>query len=243
MLARRYGIGHTVRCAPVHSFQRGAKTLMRNVSRVVVGIVLALVNTLTAQADFRAGADAAAKGNFAAAMSEWKTAAAAGDVDAQYNLGALLLSGKAGTTDIAGGVRWIDKAASQGHTEAAFALGMIFYAGLGEQLKPDFKRAYDAFLISAGKGHVESQYNVGVMLMNGQGTKQDLPAAAEWFRKAADRGHPQAQYNLGTLYLSGSGVKKDPEAAFKSFRKAAEQDYPAAQYNVARLYMEGQGTA
>src|SRR5829696_2562401 len=100
---------------------------MGNASRLIAGIVMALVIALPARADFRAGADAAAKGDFATAMNEWKTAAAVGDVEAQYNLGALLLSGKAGATDIPGGIRWIEKAASQGHAEAAYSLGMMFY--------------------------------------------------------------------------------------------------------------------
>ncbi|WP_296820939.1 hypothetical protein [Thiobacillus sp.] len=46
------------------------------------------------------------------------------------------------------------------------------------------------------------------MLMNGQGTKQDLPAAAGWFRKAADQGHALAQFNMGIFYASGKGVEK-----------------------------------
>ncbi|QLQ04076.1 MAG: sel1 repeat family protein [Thiobacillus sp.] len=82
-----------------------------------------------------------------------------------------------------------------------------FYTG-SQDVKQDLKRAYTAFEAAAKKGHAASQYNVGIMLMNGQGTKQDLPAAAGWFRKAADQGHALAQFNMGIFYASGKGVEK-----------------------------------
>src|SRR5688500_10072630 len=99
-------------------------------------LVLALLLTLSpyASADFQTGAAAAGKGDFTTAMKEWKPAAAAGNADAQYNLGALLLSGKVGTPDFQNGVSWIEKAAKQGHVEAAYSLGMIFYTGLGDKI-------------------------------------------------------------------------------------------------------------
>ncbi|QLQ04077.1 MAG: sel1 repeat family protein [Thiobacillus sp.] len=77
-------------------------------------------------ADFKTGLDAANRGDFNTAVQEWTPLAAAGNADAQYNLGALLLSGKTGQPDAKDAVKWIEKAAAKGHVEAAYALGMIF---------------------------------------------------------------------------------------------------------------------
>src|SRR5690348_16546071 len=87
-LARSHHIGHTsdLRIQRLPVFDQETETFMKNVSAFALGILLALMSAVSALADFRAGADAAAKGDFATAMSEWKTAAAAGDAEAQYNL-------------------------------------------------------------------------------------------------------------------------------------------------------------
>jgi len=81
----------------------------------------------------------------------------------------------------------------------------------------------------AEHGDAPAQYNLGVMLRDGQGVPQDLAGAAMWFRKAAQQGLTDLQYNLGAMLLFGQGVPQDPAAAERLFRGAAAQGMALAQ--------------
>lgn len=232
------GKAHGMRCSV---FSMRMKQLKKQISGVLLGVVLTALAPYTV-ADFKSGLDAANRGDFNAAQKEWKALAQKGDAESQYNLGALLLSGKLGQQDPKKAVAWIEKAANQGHVEAANALGMLYHTG-SKEFAQDFKKAYKYFLVAAKKGNPPAQFGLGVMLLNGQGVKKDVAAGADWVRKAAEQGHVMAQYSLGVFYASGQSGKKQPEDAYKWFFKAADQGLPGAQYNVARMNMDGQGVA
>ena len=68
-----------------------------------------------AAADATAGKTAAAGGDFVLAEKEWRAAAKAGNADAQYHLGALLITDKLGAPKVEEGVQWWRQAALQGH--------------------------------------------------------------------------------------------------------------------------------
>ena len=62
----------------------------------------------------------------------------------------------------------------------------------------------------AKQGDSESQYNMGVFYMNGEGITQDYKKAIEWFSKAAESNDSEAQYNIGIIYVNGGyGIQKD----------------------------------
>jgi TPR repeat protein len=52
---------------------------------------------------------------------------------------------------------------------------------------------YQNLLKKAHTGDIRAQVQVGIALLNGDGTLSDPAAAAEWFRRAANAGDPQAQ--------------------------------------------------
>lgn len=105
----------------------------------------------------------------------------------------------------------------------------------------DYGTAYRFFKPLAEKGDADAQYNLGIMLENGQGLPRDDAGAARWYRMAAERGSADAQYNLGVLYDEGRGVPRDDAEAMKWYRKAAEQGMPEAQHNLGYLRYKGQG--
>ena len=61
----------------------------------------------------------------------------------------------------------------------------------------------------ADQGHVDAQFNLGIMYSIGKGVVQDYKQALFWYRKAADQGLSSAQCNLGVMYNDSRGVVQD----------------------------------
>ncbi len=96
-------------------------------------LVPALVMALAApvRADFDHGAAAAIKGDFAAALAEFRPLAEAGHPKAQNNLGIMYQYGRGIARDLAEARRWYRKAAEQGLAEAHYNLGVLYMEGEG----------------------------------------------------------------------------------------------------------------
>ncbi len=96
-------------------------------------LVPALVMALAApvRADFDHGAAAAIKGDFAAALAEFRPLAEAGHPRAQNNLGIMYQYGHGVAGDLAAARRWYRKAAEQGLAQAQFNLGVLDMGGEG----------------------------------------------------------------------------------------------------------------
>ena len=73
--------------------------------------------------DLQKGLAAAQKGDFAAALREWRPLAEQGDSDAQCNLGVSYANGQGVTQDYKVAIKLYRLAAAQGHANAQFNLG------------------------------------------------------------------------------------------------------------------------
>lgn len=127
------------------------------------------------------------------------------------------------------------KKAEAGDASAQFELGKSYYA------LEEYEKCAALFMKSAGQGHVQSQYMMAVLYMQGRGVGRDFTKAAEWFAAAAGQGDAKSQNNLGLLYCNGYGVPQDYAAARWWLKKAADQDLPSAQRDLAELYLSGKG--
>jgi len=107
-----------------------------------------------------------------------------------------------------------------------------FAAGLAAYNNARYGTAIRAWKPLADLGHVDAQYNLGVMYSNGLGVRQDHQEAARLFRLAADQGDASAQFNLAVRYDNGLGVLQDREAAASLFRLAADQGHTGAQSTI-----------
>lgn len=58
------------------------------------------------------------------------------------------------------------------------------------------------------QGHVESWFHLGLMHLNGWGTRKAPQQALYFFTLAAKMGHTLAQYNLAMLHLQGGAADK-----------------------------------
>ncbi|MEJ2397180.1 MAG: tetratricopeptide repeat protein, partial [Gammaproteobacteria bacterium] len=87
----------------------------------------------------------------------------------------------------------------------------------------DFAQAVHLLYPVARAGNKEAQYQLGILIRNGQGARQNLKAAADWLRLASKQGLARAQYALGIMYLNGEGVDENDTRARFWLEKAAKQ--------------------
>lgn len=111
-----------------------------------------------------------------------------------------------------------------------------FDEGVAVYRKGDFTTALREFRISAGKGHTEAQFYLGLMYSHGLGVARDQKEAAKWYLKAAELGHGRAQFIVGLKYDRGQGFVRDYKEAVKWYRKAAELGDSRAQRALGLVY-------
>lgn len=128
--------------------------------------------------------------------------------------------------------------AQQGHSDAAFKVGMLY--DRGEVVEHDPSRAAYWYNQAARAGNMYAQHNLGVAYANGDGVDIDIATALNWWHRAAAQGNVDSQYNLGIVYATGThGIKRDTEKAAKWWRQAARKGDAMAQYNLGALYANG----
>lgn len=105
------------------------------------------------------------------------------------------------------------EAGERGSVRAQRELGAYFATGnwIGEK---DDAKAVQWYTAAAEQGHAESQYDLGFMILLGEGTTQNTTKGMEWLIKAADQGNDSACGLLAHIYDEGMfGVTRDDEKA------------------------------
>jgi localization factor PodJL len=157
-----------------------------------------------------------------------RSAAAAGDPAAAYEVGVRFADGRSVPQNNEEAARWLAVAANKGFVPAQFRLGTLYEKGVG--VKKDLPEALALYRAAADKGHGKAMHNLAVLYAEGANGTPDYRAAARWFRKAAEEGVTDSQYNLAILYARGVGVEQSFAEAYKWFFLAAKQgDKDAAQ--------------
>jgi hypothetical protein len=173
-----------------------------------------------------AGRRAADSGDFAGAVSILRPLAEAGTVDAQFELGRLvlteceLLSGREA-------FRWLHAAAGQGHPQAMYEVATYPSFPREPFESPlDGRAAWGLLLRAAEAGVGDAQYEAGASLATGEfrdghPLTPDPVAALDWYRRASESGHVEAQFNLGVMLLEGEGCAANRAEALRWLRAAA----------------------
>lgn len=112
--------------------------------------------------------------------------------------------------------------------------GINWYFGQGDtaeqqQANRDKVYAGEWFERGAELGNATAQFNLAVLLSNGDGVPKNAERAAMWCRKAAEQGYAKAQNLFGQFCWDGEGVPFDMDEARVWFGKAAAQSNEAAQ--------------
>jgi len=153
-------------------------------SAVSLALPLIAVSMLTAPAfaDVKDGVDAWQRGDYPAAVTEWRPLALAGDADAQFNLGQAYKLGRGVPADLTQAEDWYRRAAKQGHLQAEDNLGLIlFTANRRDEAMP-------YIIHSAARGEPRAQYVLGTAHFNGDLAAQDWPRAYALTKRASDAG-------------------------------------------------------
>ncbi len=177
---------------------------------------------------------------YAQTITELKSKAEDGDVQAQLSLAKAYHLGEGVAKDEGEAVRWLEKAANQGDAAAQINLGNAYEFGTG--VPKNYAAAVRWFTKAADQGAAEGQRGLALQYHLGQGVPKDDAEAMRWYTKAADQGNAQAQSDLAVLYhLGGQGVPQDDAAAVNWWKKAANQGDATAQGNLGTAYGLGIG--
>ena len=146
----------------------------------------ALASGGAARADVKAGVDAWARGDYAAAVHEWEGPASIGDPDAMFNLAQAYRLGRGVAEDPIKAEALYAQAASKGHLQAADTYGlMLFQDGRRQAALPYIEDA-------ARRGDPRSEYLLGIARFNGDIVSKDWVKAYALLSMANAQGLPQA---------------------------------------------------
>jgi cell division septation protein DedD len=155
--------------------------------------VIAAVIAMPAAADTEAGVKAWLAGDYPNAVAEWRGPAAAGEPDAQFNLGQAYKLGRGVPADAATALGWYRKAAAAGHEQAQATLGLqLFQSGQREEAMIWLKKAAD-------QGEPRAQYVVGTAYFNGDSLPRDWARAYALMTRAKASGIGAATTSLAQM--------------------------------------------
>ena len=144
-------------------------------------------------ADVKAGVDAWSRGEFDKAVADWRGPAAAGDADAQFNLGQAYKLGRGVPTDLAMAESWYRKAALQGHAQAQDNYGLIlFQSGKKTEALPWLEK-------SVARDEKRTELVLGTMLFNGDGVPKDWTRAYALVTRSSQQGLAQGSQTLAQM--------------------------------------------
>ena len=155
--------------------------------------LIAVATASPALADVKDGVDAWQRGDYQAAVAEWRPLAVAGDADAQFNLGQAYKLGRGVPSDLAQAESWYRRAAKQGHLQAEDNLGLVLFTAN----RRDEAMIYIAR--SAARGEPRAQYVLGTAHFNGDLAPRDWPRAYALTKRASDAGLGIASARLSQL--------------------------------------------
>lgn len=185
------------------------------------------------------------------ALPMFKEAADLGHREARYCLGAMYADGGAVGWNASAALNWYEKAAKQGHPDAAYqivkylrfdpykARGVATYS-----ISED--RMFELLEIAAGERHFEASCKLGRLYLekakfSGSGSNGFYIQAAQWFEQAAELGDAESAYQLAEILCLGDGVPENPTEAARWYAFAAEHNHVLAMLELAYLYERGLG--
>ena len=222
-----------------------------------------LFAVLSPRAALRRADRLAAGGRAGPAFRLYARAARAGLAEAEYRVARGYLEGSGVPPSQDEGVRWLERAATQGFVDAQARLAWMCVQGwaraeapdaaltarpaaslfsANEPREPDFERAIAWARRAAEAGSPDGQVALAYILTSGPDAMRDLEEAHRWYEKAAASGSPQGAlgYALSLARLAQS--EDDQRYMVSHLRRAAEHGLPTALYLMGVLTDGGVGT-
>ena len=189
--------------------------------------LLSSFSVLSQGTDLEQGIYELNRGQFKAAIVQFRPLVSEGYAPAQYQMALIYQHGYSVPKDGMKALELFQLAAAQNYPDAQFELALIYTEG--KLVKKDLKKAFELTHKAANKELASAQFNLAVMYANGAGVKHDNFKASRWYQKAANQNYALAQYNLALLYSEGKGVEKSTEMSFVWNTIAAWSGYPNAE--------------
>lgn len=170
------------------------------------------------------------------------TQARKGDTEAQYQLGLLYLNGPIDTNgqntkdnesitqNSQEALKWFMAAGVQGHVDAQFQAGMIYF----DPEATDNTQAEQWLSKAAANQHLDAQYYLG-NLYERQGR---IEQAVKWLDRAAGHDHENALELLLTLYMNDRLSFIDKDKVNQWLEQTGSKEYAEAQYKLGEQYLQ-----
>ncbi len=126
-----------------------AVRILNVIKAAIVAVALSVASPVAAQ-DFDTGHEAYQRGDYAAALDEWRPLADQGNPKAQNGLSHMYRNGLGVPQDHAEAAKWVRMAAEQGHILAQFGLGLMYAEGQG--VAQDYVQALMWWSLAASQG-------------------------------------------------------------------------------------------
>ena len=134
--------------------------------------------------------------------------AEAGDQDAQYYLHRILSDESCSQQEQQEALNWLERAATSGHPEAAFQLGIRYVTGF--DVVEDLVRGLALMETAAIAGHREAQFQYAMIMLGSASSREHREIGLYWLGAAASQGDTKAALTLGHIYAGGlHGVSKE----------------------------------
>lgn len=160
---------------------------------MALGSLVLAAGTVPAQADTKAGVDAWSRGEYDAAVKQWRGPALKGDPDAQFNMGQAYKLGRGVKTDLNVALDWYKKAAAQGHLQAADSCGHLLH------YQQKITEALPYLQASSDRGDPRAQYLLATELFNGVHIEKDWVRAYALMTRASSAGMAPASRSLAQM--------------------------------------------
>lgn len=176
-------------------------------------------------------------------LSIIETLANTGDASAQCTMGQLYVDGAPALgmpKDLAKARTWFERAASNGDSDAAWAIAAMLVNKTGAT-PAEVKQAIPWLEKASKAGNLPALVNYGMRLATGNGMDADPTRGVSMLQSAMAKGSSQARVAMASLYETGGGVKKDLKKAFDLYTQAAESGDNAAYNKLGYLTENGLG--
>jgi TPR repeat protein len=148
--------------------------------------------------------------------------------------------------DMAKGVTYLETYVGDrdGQTDAAtidahFLLGRAYRNGWDVEVDQD--RAFQHFLIAADNDDRRAQWNVGMMLLTGDGVTADEATAYDYVRRSAEAEYLDGMVSHAVMLALGQGVAEDDESARDWYYEAALRGSAHAMRGLGMMLVTGEG--
>jgi TPR repeat protein len=167
------------------------------------------------------------------AASKVRSIAESGVPAMQLAWGRMLLAGHGVAQDPVEALKWFSLAAEAGDVVAMNMVGRCHEMGWGTVASATTAAGF--YRRSAERGFAWAQFNLAMLLFDGNGVAEDRSGALTLFLRAARGGNPKAMNMLGRYCEEAWAVRERAASAFHWYRRSALGGDFRGQFNYGRM--------